>query len=432
MQVRGGVWIRVGARGRLLAAACIGAVALISGSAAAGEVVAPEGEDIEVVDLTPNDPVGVSMRSVTAPFTAVFRGGMDYWYAPRGIRVDTTPSGGLVDLFYVRRNFQKRFEQAETPVIVGLPARIKTGPRDSLTIRAFREGYRQKRVTIPVSSRETSIVINLEPLPNTLSLISHRYFAGRSSLIFLTKEPATVRLQEKRDGFTLILSQTAKSPEAGAALDSIGSPILSGAYAQQLGEDLVITAEFNEGVIKDDIQVRSREELDAARDLHMYTLDIAPKVGSGGAVARAKSALEEVRTADVTGCALGFDSSLREDLGSGDLNRALTPRGAFTDPYLRAAMRRLGEVSPGDGAVDFGGGMSYRPTIPIELEVALSQAGDARGFLSLLDRFVSEMEESEYQRETFRSLIAPELDEASFDAIMDRAQERRKSCLASR
>ena len=41
-------------------------------------------------------------------------------------------------------------------------------------------------------------------------------------------------------------------------------------------------------------------------------------------------------------------------IGDEVLSRALTPRGAFTDPYLRAAMRRLGEVSPG-GVITLGG-----------------------------------------------------------------------------
>jgi hypothetical protein len=127
-----------------------------------------------------------------------------------------------------------------------------------------------------------------------------------------------------------------------------------------------------------------------------------------------------------------FDQELRSQLELGDLSRALTPRGAFTDPYLRAAMRRLGEISPNDGIVEFAYGVAYRPTVPIELEAALSQAAEARGFLALLRKFVAELEAPEHRRETFRSLIAPELDPISFGVVMDKAEQAEEACKTAR
>ncbi len=399
------------------------------GDVDAGEEI--DRDDLEYVDLAPEEPVGFSLRHVTAPITGFFHGGPDYWYKEREVLVDTTPSGGYVDLFYVRRSFQKRFEQAESPVIVVLPPRIKTGSRDSVTIRAFAEGFRQRQVTLPVSSVETEIVINLDPLPNTLAALAHRYFAFRSTLVFYTKESLSFRVQEGEEGFTLILSETAKSKEADASLSGIKSPMLSRAYSQQLGEDLVIKVEFSEEAVEKQVKLRSHEGRDHARDLYMFSIDIIPGIGSGGAVAAAKTALSLVTEADVTGCALNFDSSVRESIGVGDLARALAPRGAFTDPYIRAAMRRLGQVAPNDGAVEFGPGVFYDPAVPIELEAALSEAAEGRGFLALLRSFVAHVEEEAYRSESYRSLIAPELDPMSFDVILERAQGLEKNCLAS-
>ena len=94
-------------------------------------------------------------------------------------------------------------------------------------------------------------------------------------------------------------------------------------------------------------------------------------------------------------------------------------------------MRRLGEVSPHDGAVHFAAGTAYRPEVPIELEAALSQAAEASGFLALLRQFVVELETSQHRRETFRSLVAPELDPMSFDVIMDKAEASERDCAAT-
>jgi hypothetical protein len=383
----------------------------------------------EVIDMTPDDAVGFSMRNVVAPVRSIFQGGLGYWYSERAIEIDTTPSGGFVDLFYVRRNFQKRFEQAQAPVTVILPPRVKTGPRDALVVRAFQEGYRQQSVTVPVASRKSELVINLEPLPNTLSAVSHRYFGGRSTLMFLTTESPTFRVQEKDSGFNLILSETAQTSEAAGAIAGISSPMIEQATSRQVGEDFMVSVSFVDNL---EVDLRSRLDRDAARDLFTFSLDVLPSQGRGESVAAAQAALARITSDDVSGCRLAFDTALRESLDRGSLSRALTPKGAFTDPYMRAAMRRLGEVSANDGQVEFDGGLVYRPTVPIELEVSLSQAAEARGYLALLRAFVRELEASEYRRETLRSLIAPELDSLSFGEVVDKAFAKERECAASR
>jgi hypothetical protein len=131
---------------------------------------------------------------------------------------------------------------------------------------------------------------------------------------------------------------------------------------------------------------------------------------------------------DVSGCALGFDDALRASLDEGDLSRALRPQGEFTDRYLRAAMRRLGEVSV-DGVVDFTDGMQLRPQAPIELEMAISNAAHARGYLALVRSFVARLEgEDGDPREALRGLLAPEMPADRFDALLESAESVEAGC----
>ena len=407
---------------------CLGLIALVTATPSTRLAANGEGDEFEpeVIDLTPDGAPNWGLRNVFAPVMSIFVGGPSYYYKPRRIEVDTTPSGGLVDLFYIRSNFQKRFEQAETPVIIMLPPRIEVGKRDVVTIRAFREGFRQKSVTLKATGREKQVVINLEPLPNTLETFAHRYFGGRSSLTFVTSESLTFRMQEASDGFSVILTETAKSSEAESAIDGTRSPLLSEIYAQQLGEDLLVKVGLSERALGEGIEPRTRQAYEAARELYTFTVDLTP-VGGGAAVNQALAALAAITPSDVTGCALIFDGTLRDQLNAGALARAMTPSGRFTDRYFRAAMRRLGEVSPG-GVVDFTDGSSYRPAVAIELDVSLSLAAAARGYLALLRSFVGQMESAEYTDETLRGLVAPEVTPASFDVILASANEAEQEC----
>lgn len=420
--------------GRSLRLASCGLVLLVLCSAAVaqdedvqdGDAQSEEEEPFhEVIDLKPDDLASFGMKNLSAPLGSIFRG-FKHYYKDREIEVDTTPSGGMVDLFYVRSNFQKRFEQAETPVTVIVPARVDAGPRDSVTIRAFREGFRQKTTTLKVRSGIDEVIIDLEPLPNTLDGLSHRYFAGRSTVGFLTGESLTFRVQEASDGFSVILTETAMAPEARATLDHMRSPLVEEVYSQQLGEDLLVKVSLTEGAMGA-TEVRSRQLYNAARDLHEFVLELVPNDGGRSAVQNALDALAAIEARDVTGCALAFDSLVREELDPGALNRALAPQGAFTDRYVRAAMRRLGEVTPG-GAVEFTDGSKYSPEVPIELEVSLNQAAQAKGFLALLRTFVYDLEQEEYRAETYRSLIAPELDSTTFDVVLEKANAAQETC----
>jgi hypothetical protein len=346
-------------------------------------------------------------------------------YGERSIAIETIPESATIDLFYIRANFQKRYEQAESPAKVVLPNRAEAGPRDAITIRAFAEGYRQKEVSIRVASKQDKVLIELEPLPNSLVAVSHTYFAGRASLAFLTKEPLTVRIQKRDSGFNVILAETAKGPELGDGLDGIRSPLIDAVESLQLGEDLLVQVKTSRG--QQETQLRARQSREELRDLYVYSVDMIPGGRGAELVTRARQTLAGIGAGDVSGCASVFDGKLREALDPAALSRALAPRGAFTDPYLRAAMKRLGEVSPGRriAMID---GSSFNPANPIELAAAMSQPAEARGYLALLRTFVNEFESGDHCGETLRSLLAPETGATRFAEILEQARAAERSC----
>jgi hypothetical protein len=386
-------------------------------------------EELETVELVPDERAGWTATNLFAPITGFFLGGPGYWYSPRRLEIRTTPPGAVLDLFYVRRNFQKAYEQAEAPVLVVLPSRVEASSRDSLKIRAFLDGYKQKEVSLKLRSREEELVIELVPLANQLMAVTHTYIADRASLGFLTKEALTFRMQKAKDEYSLVLIETGNTTEASAALASVQDALIASLRAQQLGQDLVVRVALTEGLRKGDVELRQRQSYDAVRRLHRLTLDVVPKGGGGSSVRRAREALARIDFPQVSGCALRFDETLREQLEPSALARALAPGGAFTDPYLRAAMKRLGEVSP-DGAVVLADGTAYRTAIPLELAAAISQAGEVRGYLAMLRQFVAELEPEAYRRETLRGLVAPEVSPASFEAMVGAGERSERECLA--
>lgn len=392
---------------------------LIPLSAAAGEVV----------DLVPDERASWGATNFFAPITGLFLGGPGYWYKARRIEVETVPPGALLDLFYVRASFQKRYEQADAPVTILLPSRVEAGKRDSVTIRALLDGYGQEEVHVRVRSRQKKVVIELSPLPNSLLAVTHTYFAGRGSLAFLTKEALNFRVQKAVDGFSVVLTETGAESGAGAAVAGLSSPLVKAVGARQLGEDLLVRVALTGRAVDDELDIRSRQAFDPVRGLHRFALDLVPADGGAEAVHRAKAALARIRPHDVTGCALAYDSALREQLDVAALSRALAPAGSFTDPYLREAMKRLGQLSP-RGVVTLTDGSEFRTSAPIELMAASNQSAEAVGYLAMLRKFVDELEPPEIRRQTLRGLVAPELGAARFGAIANAAESRERSCLA--
>jgi hypothetical protein len=377
---------------------------------------------VPTVDLVPADRASWRPRNLFA----WIRPGHNY--DQRTVLVETSPAGAMLDLFYVRSNFQKRYEQAEAPARVVLPPRVEAGPRDALVVRAFREGYRQREVSVRVQSSQDRVLLELEPLPNTLVAASLVYFAGRASLAFLAKESLTVRVQERDEGFSVVLAETALAKEVDSTLTGMQSPLVEGVEWLQLGEDLLVQVQMPKGQ-RPLYDLRSRQMRDELRDLYVYSVDLVPSDGGVDAVRRAREALARIRPDQVTGCARVFDDALRDQLDAEALARALAPRGTFTDPYLRAAMKRLAEVSPG-GRVRMLDGSTFTSS-PIELSAAMSQAAQARGYLALLRAFVREIEVQNGRRDTLRGLIAPEVSPSAFAEALQAAERRESSCAGS-
>lgn len=380
----------------------------------------------ETVLLIPDGSKYWSLRNLFAPLTSLFLG-PGYWYGERTVTVQSTPPGAVLDLFYLRRGFQKRYEQALAPVRIRLPKRVDANPKDLLKVRAFLEGYRYTETTVPVKSRQDYLEIELGLLPNTLEAVAHTYFAGRESLTLLTKEVLSVRIQERDDGFNVAMTETGRGAHLSDVLESVSSPIVRKLEAVQLGEDLLVQVRYTPAAQRSKLDLRSRVGRDPIRDLHLYSLDLVEPDGGARAVERMRTALAGIRTADVTGCALRFDTALRDGLDRAALARALSPRGSWLDPYLRAAMKRLGEVSPGH-AVEMADGSRLRTNVPFELAAASNQAAEAKGFLALLERLVQRLESPEFRATALRSLVAPELSPSAFTPVLDRASAAERRC----
>jgi hypothetical protein len=397
---------------------------------AAPLAAAPHAERNEgrvVVELAPREPPSGSWTHVFAPVTGLFRGGPGYWYDPRVVEIETRPPGALLDLFYVRQNFQKRFEQARAPVTLVLPSRIDATPRDSVVIRATLDGHRREEVQVEVRSRTELVTLELAPLPNALLVFTHTCFAGRGALTFLTERAADFRVQPTQTGFRVILLGTGIAPDARVNLASAPSALVASLRADQIGEDLIVSAELAERVRGGPFAPRRRQAEDFVRGVHVLSLEFAAGEEEAAHVERARAALARIGPDRVTGCALAFDAQLRDALDAAALLRALAPSGTYTDRFTRAAMKRLGEISPG-GVIHMRDGAQFRGAIAVELSAAMAQAGDAVGYLALLRTFVAELESEPNRRSTLRSLIAPELDPSRFDAIVAEAERLERGC----
>jgi hypothetical protein len=205
----------------------------------------------------------------------------------------------------------------------------------------------------------------------------------------------------------------------------MSSPLVRGVESLQLGEDLLVQVKMPPEQ-RAAYEMRSRQTRDELRDLYVYSVDLIPGDGGVDSVRRAREALARIGPSDVTGCNRAFDEALRQQLDAAALSRALAPRGAFTDPYLRAAMKRLAEVSPG-GRIEMMDGSSFTGS-PLELAAAMSQAAQAKGYLALLRAFVREIETPANRQDTLRGLIAPESSSAGFAEALGAAEQRESSC----
>ena len=336
----------------------------------------------------------------------------------------------------MRSNFQKRYEQTEAPARVVLPKRAEAGPRDAVNIRAFLDGYRQREVSVRISSSQREVHLDLEPLPNRLDAVSHTYLAGRAALAFLTKESLTVQVQEVDGGFRVILSQTAKTEDATGALVGVTSPLIQSMEALQLGEDLLVRAELAPGVSVSSggsYQLRRRQARDELRDSGSTTSTWCPPTAAPRRAARARRARRDRRRRRLGLRGAASTQRLRESLEPAALARALAPRGELHGPL--PAHR---DEAPRRGVA----GRPHRDARRLELQrraarsssrAAMSQPGDALGYLALLRTFVDKVEPPDQRREhAARPRRARGRLRAASHSFVDAAEQAERQCLASR
>jgi hypothetical protein len=325
----------------------------------------------ETIELIPTKRPSWTIERLFAPITGLFRGGPSYWYGERTLEIDTMPPGASLDLFYVRENIQLRFERAKSPIQLRLPTRINAGPRDSVAIRVTLDGHIHREVQLEVRSRETQLTIELAPLPNRLESMIHTHLSRRGSLKFLTSESAKFRLQKMSDGFSIVLTETDHSDGASEIMRGVSSDNIKSLRAEQLGEDLVVRVQLH-AAAQNRLDLRSTQGYDTVRELHRFTVELVPTEGNAAVLARSDDALNRVQRSNVFGCALDFDRSMRSQLDSEALSRALAPSSSFLDRHFQSALRRLGELSP-DGLISLIDGSKFRPSIPLELAAANAQ-----------------------------------------------------------
>ncbi|HXV37307.1 MAG TPA: hypothetical protein VEC18_09165 [Myxococcota bacterium] len=381
----------------------------------------------EIVELIPATRPPWTLGRLFAPIAAPFRGGPDFWYGDRSLEIETEPASASLDLFYLRDGVQLRFERATAPVVLRLPRRIDAGPRDAIEIRAILEGHREQQLRVDVRSPTAKAAIALAPLPNRLEDLLHAHLSGRESLRFITTQKPRFRIRRTPDGFSVALSSTFASARALERMRSVASASVESLRADQLGEDLVLWVRLDPSAAPG-VELRSLEGYDAVREQHRFSVELVPAEGNAVVLERCRAALDRIPVESVSGCALEFDRALRAQLDPEALASALAPASGFLDPYLRAALERLGELSAGR-FVELTDTTRFQLSTPIGLEAASARAAEVVGYLSLWRALVTEMEPPQRDpRNALRGVVAPDLPSERFDAAVEFAERSEQRC----
>jgi hypothetical protein len=378
--------------------------------------VAQEGEP-EEVDLTPEENVGWSPRNVGAGISTLVTG-PSFWYAQKRTRVDTVPADAMLALYYIRSNFQKRFERAVAPVVIVGPSRIEATSRDVIAVRAAAQGYLTKEFKYRLFEAPEHVLLELEPLPNSLVFLGFTHLAGRSTITLRTTEEPEIRVSKGRgaDGFTLALTQTATKLESQPGT---ASGHLKGIAVEQLGEDLVVRVTTR----APDLEVRSKSSYDPIRKEHLYSIDVVRKGSRSPNNMQVRGEIERVGFTRGNPCEEAFSSELRRQLDQQMLARAFRPTGGVAWFYQREAMLRLGRLD--SGKVETLGGEKFRTGSPIELALALQSASTVRDYLALLGAIARSQPDPP---EFLRALLAPEMTPEEFAPIYSAATRERATC----
>ncbi len=260
-------------------------VLLCSPLAAVVAAPAPDGA-LPVVDLIPADRAAWTPKNALIGLSVAL-GGWSYWYGERIVEVETVPPDAELGFYYLRQNFQKRFERGQAPVSLRLPVRADTTPKDAIRIHAAANGYLAKDVSFASKDVPERVTITLSVLPNSLVFLGQTSFAGRTTLTLRTTEQPDVRLTKssRSSGFTIALTRTALKLEgkvsgSGARLKSLD--------ATQVGEDAVVRVETD----APDVEVRSKQSFDPVSSQYVYVFDLMQPGASAPSDAEIRARLE--------------------------------------------------------------------------------------------------------------------------------------------
>ncbi len=371
----------------------------------------------ERIELMPDEKAGWSPRNLAAGLTTLVRG-PSYWYEDKELLVETVPANAQLGLYFIRSNFQKRYERAVAPVRVVTPRRVHATSRDVVVVRAALAGYLMSERKFRVFDLPEKVLIELQPLPNSLVFLSQTHLAGRSTLTLRTTAEPDLRISKSRgsSGFTLALTQTANKLESAPGA---GGGHIDAIHVNQLGEDLVVSVSTGEP----DLEVRSKMRYDPIRKEHAYVLDLMRRGERPPSNAQIRREIERARFNRGDPCAAAFEEVLRSRLDDRALARAFRPSGGIAEFYQREAMLQLGRLNT--GTVEDLNGEAYRTGSPIELALALQSVGTVRDYLALLGAIARTQSDPEG---FLRALTAPEMSPDEFSEIYREALAARRRC----
>jgi hypothetical protein len=374
-------------------------------------------ENVEPIDPYPPEQVMWTPRNVVAGVTSVM-GLWGYWYHPKNILIETVPADAAVSLYYLRGNFQKRFERVQAPILVELPSRINSSGHDTFRYRVQKDGFLVVEDRFKVHDVPRKLVVELAPLPNSLVFLGQTHLANRTTLTLRTTEEPQVRMAKGSDtkSFTMALSETANSLEETPELES---GYLSGVEVQQLGEDLLLRV----STTREGLEVRSRSSRDPVRREHVITLDLIPP---GTRMVTSGDIRRELAAVPFTGpsrCDARFEAVMREQLDPSVVTRAFRGSAPVSEYYQQESMRKLGRLDT--GRVHSVSGETFRIGSPIEFEMAMQSAPTVRGYFGLLGVIARKQDDPV----TFlRSLLAPDMPQSDFDRVYRAANRAYRSC----
>lgn len=374
-------------------------------------------DDVEHVELYPPEHVMWTPRNLVAGVTSVI-GFYGFWYRPKQLLIETVPADANVSLYYLRGNFQKRFERVGAPVVVELPSRIASSSADTFRYRVYKDGYLVVEDRFKVHDVPEKLLIELAPLPNSLVFVGQTHLGNRTTLTLRTTEEPQVRMAKGSDSksFTIAFTQTANQLEQTPDLES---GYLAGIELQQLGEDLLLRV----ATTREGLEVRTRSSRDPVRREHVIRLDL---IAPGARMLTAGDISRELAAVPFTGptrCDRRFEAVLRDRLDPAVTARAFRGGAPVTEYYQKESMRKLGRLDT--GRVHSGSGDTYRIGSPIEFEMAIQSAPRIRGYFGLLGVIARRQDDPS----TFlRSLLAPDMSSADFESIYRAANRAYRAC----